>query len=92
MPDENKTRKMPHSLILKDRAALTVTGVVDVDSFNEQTVIAYTDLGELTITGSNLHINKVNLDTGDLSLEGNISGLNYSENKKEKNFFSKLFK
>lgn len=92
MPDENKVKKVSHNLILKDRESLSVTGVIDVDSFNEQNVIAYTDLGELTISGNNLHISKVNLDTGDLSLEGNISGLNYSDKKKEVGLFAKLFK
>lgn len=92
MPDENKVKKVSHNLILKDRETLSVTGVIDVDSFNEQNVIAYTDMGELTISGTNLHISKVNLDTGDLSLEGNISGLNYSDKKKETGLFAKLFK
>ena len=43
---------MPHHLVLEDRRALTVSGVSDVDSFDELTVIIYTDLGELTLEGS----------------------------------------
>lgn len=42
---------MPHHLVLEDRRALTVSGVSDVDSFDELTVIIYTDLGELTVKG-----------------------------------------
>lgn len=93
MSEETKVKKMSHSLILKDRESLSVTGVIDVDSFNEQNVIVYTDIGELTIVGTSLHISKINLVSGDLSLEGHISGLNYSDNnKKETSLFAKLFK
>ena len=51
---------MPHHLVLEDRRALTVSGVSDVDSFDELTVIIYTDLGELTVKGEGLHINRLN--------------------------------
>ncbi len=46
---------MPHHLVLEDRRALTVSGVSDVDSFDELTVIIYTDLGELTVKGGAAH-------------------------------------
>ncbi|MDQ5983803.1 MAG: Spore protein YabP [Eubacteriales bacterium SKADARSKE-1] len=93
MPEETKKAKVPHGLILKDRQALSITGVLDVDSFDEQTVVAYTDQGELTIKGAGLHIIKINLDNGDLSLDGQISSLAYSEGKHvNKSLFSKLFK
>ena len=65
MIEEKKTVQMPHQLILEDRRALTLSGVSDVDSFDEMTVIVYTDLGELTIKGENLHINRLNLESGD---------------------------
>ena len=55
---------MPHHLVLEDRRALTVSGVSDVDSFDELTVIIYTDLGELTVKGEGLHINRLNVETG----------------------------
>ena len=52
---DNKDRLiLPHSLVLKDRANLTVTGVTDVDSFDETAIVAYTDIGELTIRGTEL--------------------------------------
>ena len=69
--EENK--KLTHNLILKSRKELSITGVVDVDSFDEETVIAYTDIGELTVKGENLHISKINLDTGDLFIDGTLS-------------------
>ena len=66
MIEEKKDVKLSHNLILKERKSLNISGVLDVDSFDDNAVVAYTDLGELTIKGSNLHINKINLDSGDL--------------------------
>ena len=93
MLEEKKSAKLPHNLILKGRKDLSISGVLDVDSFDESTVVAYTELGELTIKGQNLHINKIDLDSGDLELEGNIGCLEYLEDKAAENgFFSKLFR
>lgn len=92
--EEKKSIKMPHSLILQDRGVLSVSGVADVDSFDEQTVVLFTDLGELTVKGTDLHINKLNVDTGELAIEGEITSMIYSEEKAASGngFFSKLFK
>lgn len=93
MVDEKRTVKLPNNLILEDRKNLMVTGVSDVDSFDEQSIIAYTDFGELTIRGKNLHINKLSLDTGELAVDGEISSMSYSDNRPDNSgFFSKLFR
>jgi sporulation protein YabP len=94
MVDEKKVVKLPHNLILEDRRALSVSGVADIDSFDEQSVILFTDLGELTVKGFNLHINKLNVDTGELTLEGEIYSLSYADEQPQKGggFLSKIFK
>ncbi len=90
--NEDKIR-MPHGLILKDRAQLTLSGVTDVDSFDESAIVAYTDYGELTVKGENLHISMLNIDTGDLSIDGRVSSLIYLENQpKSTSFFGKVFR
>lgn len=90
---EQKAVKTPHSLILENRKTLNATGVSNVDSFDEQTVVAYTDLGELVIHGTNLHINKLNIDSGELTLDGEITSMTYSENRATTGgFFNRLFK
>ncbi|HBT64091.1 MAG TPA: sporulation protein YabP [Ruminococcaceae bacterium] len=90
---EGKTIQMPHHLILEDRHALTVSGVSDVDSFDDMTVVIYTELGELTVKGEGLHINKLNIETGDLTLQGQIISLAYSEiQSRNDGFFGRLFK
>ena len=95
MPEEKKISTMPHNLIMENRSTLTVSGVSDVDSFDEQSVVIFTDMGELTVRGSNLHINKLSLDIGELNLEGKIVSLAYSNDQPRGNtggFFSKVFR
>ncbi len=93
MAEEKRIQSMPHNLVLEDRKLLTVSGVSDVDSFDEQTVIIFTDMGELTVRGSNLHINRLSVEVGELTVEGNIAALIYSdEAPKNGGFFSRVFR
>ncbi|MEE1011441.1 MAG: sporulation protein YabP, partial [Acutalibacteraceae bacterium] len=93
MADEKRIQNLPHNLVLEDRRMLTVSGVSDVDSFDEETVVVFTDLGELTIRGSNLHINRLSVEVGELSVEGNIAALIYSDDTpKSGGFFSRVFR
>jgi len=91
--NEDKIPSLPHNLILEDRRLLTVSGVSDVDSFDEQTVVIFTDKGELTVRGRDLHINKLSVEIGELLMEGQIVSLTYSdEQPKSSGFFSKVFR
>lgn len=83
--------KQAHSLILDNRKKLSLTGVTDVMGFDEQTVSLSTDCGTLIVKGENLHINKLNLDSKDVCIDGVINSLQYlSQNTKT--LKSKLFK
>ena len=75
---EEKKRSAIQNLILENRNHLTVSGVKDVDNFDDKTVVAFTDLGMLTVKGSDLHINRFNMESGELVLEGTIDQLEYS--------------
>ena len=87
------TPPMPHLVHLSDRRALSVSGVQDVDSFDETVVIVYTEQGELTVRGRDLHINRLNVETGDLSLEGEVESLTYTDvHSRSGGFFGKLFR
>ncbi len=93
MAEEKKSITMPHNLVLEDRRLLSVTGVSDVDSFDEETVTIFTDLGELTVRGSNLHINRLSIDSGELSVEGDIRSVSYSDDApKSGGFFGRVFR
>lgn len=75
---------LPHQLLLDDRRHLSVSGVSEVDSFDDTLVVAHTALGELTVKGHELHISRLNTETGDLSLEGQVDVLEYNESKPRK--------
>lgn len=91
---ENKDKLMiSHNITLKDRKLLTVSGVTDVDSFDDVEIIAYTDAGELTVRGEQLKINRLNTETGELNVEGVISSLSYlNERPQAKSFFARVFR
>ncbi len=90
---DEKRIKMPHNLVMEDRRTLSITGVSDVDSFDESTIIVFTDLGELTVRGEDLHIKNLNIEAGEVSLDGSISSLTYSDNAaKQTGFFSRVFR
>ena len=74
----------PQSLTLDNRKKLSLTGVEDVLGFNDETVNVKTTLGDLTIKGSKLHISKLNLDTGDVEIDGVVDLIHYSQSKSEK--------
>ena len=82
------------NLILENRENLTISGVIDVLSFDDQIVILETELGMLTIKGDDLRINKLSIDTQDVIIEGNINTLTYSEKEEKKNgsLLGKIFK
>ena len=91
--DEKTIHKLPHNIIMEDRKKLSVSGVTDIDSFDEQTIIAITDSGELTIRGWNLHITRLNLEQGELMVDGDISSLTYTDVRpKAQGFFSKVLR
>ncbi len=90
---EEKSISFPQNITLEERKNLTVTGVTDIGSYDEQTVIAVTELGELTIKGEGLHILRMSVDMGELQLEGEISSLQYTDiQPKTQGFFARLFK
>lgn len=91
--EEKNNSFLPHNIVLEDRKHLTVSGVKDVDSFDEMNIIALTSLGEMTVSGNNLRINRFSNDVGELAIDGEICSISYSENKQEQGgFFSRIFR
>lgn len=80
-----------HQIILQDRNFLDLSGVADVDSFDDIMITAYTSMGALKVRGRELHIQKLNLDDGVLSVAGKIDELIYDDTPKG-GFFSRLFR
>lgn len=84
------------NLILENRGKLSISGVIDVLSFDDQVVIVETELGLLTVKGENIRINKLSIDTSEVIIEGDISYLAYSDKESDKNkggnILNKIFK
>jgi sporulation protein YabP len=93
MTEDKKTGVLPHNLILEDRKKLSVSGVNDVGSFDEENIVVSTDYGELTVRGEKLHITKLSLEVGEMCIEGKVSGMQYAEIvEKSTGFLSKVFR
>lgn len=83
------------NIILENREKLSISGVLDVLSFDDQIVILETELGLLTVKGDNLRINKLSLDTAEVVIDGEICNLGYSEkdiNQKSGGLLGKIFR
>ncbi|MCC8192052.1 MAG: sporulation protein YabP [Ruminococcus sp.] len=76
-----KVLAKPSDLTLQNRSLLRLTGVTDIDSFNEEAIVLFTTLGELVIKGKNLHVNSVNVDSGDAEIVGEIRTISYTNRK-----------
>ena len=76
------------NLILENRGKLSISGVLDVLSFDDQIVILETELGLLTVNGENLRINKLSIDTSEVIVEGDISSISYSDVYKRQSLWS----
>ena len=84
-----------NNIVIENREKMSISGVTDVLSFDDQVIIVETNLGLLTVKGENLRINKLNIDTSDFSLNGNISSVSYSDgtfDSKQNSFLGKIFK
>lgn len=82
-----------HSFFMENRKKMTLTGVIDVSSFDEEKVVLKTSLGGLTIKGVGLHILGFNQDIGELNIEGVLCSYFYSEGQAQKeSLISRIFK
>ena len=85
-------KEMNHALSLDDRERLCVSGVSEVDSFDEETVVMLTSKGRLIVRGHGLHIEKLSVDIGELTVEGTVNSLEYSDDfRTGGGFFARLF-
>lgn len=91
--DEAKRRPAgSHHITLENRSRLSISGVEDVESFDEGAIALSTQEGYLIIRGSNLHIEKLNLDGGDLAVEGMVDSISYEDsNARQGGLLSRLF-
>ena len=83
-------------LVVNNRKTSLVTGVIDVLSFDLNEILLETEQGMMMVKGTDLHVNRLSLEKGEVDLSGNIDSIAYSEvhagGKQGENLFSKLFR
>lgn len=87
---------LSHKVMLHNREKGTLTGILDVISFDENTIVLDTDMGLLTIKGKDLHVSRLTLEKGEIDIEGRTDSLVYSSNesyrKSGQSLLTRLFK
>lgn len=82
--------QLPHRLTLSERNVLTVTGVTEVVSFDELSVVLSTALGTLIVQGQDLRLKTLSVDGGQVEVEGSVSALTYEEKRASGGWLSRL--
>ncbi len=84
--------QLPHKLTLNERKALTMSGVTEVVSFDDTSVVLRTSLGMLEVQGQQLALKTLSLDGGQVAVDGHITALYYEEPRPAGGFWSRIFK
>lgn len=93
MSYEESTRQTQpaHRVIMEQRGHISVSGVESVDSFDDSEIVIQTAQGRLTIEGSDLHVGRLNLDSGEVTIDGLVIALRYDESSGG-SLWTRLFK
>ena len=92
---KNQKERQKCNIIMEDRSRLSVSGVEDVDTFDETNFVAVTSAGALVVKGNDLHISKLNVDTGELVIDGEIDSCAFNNSyggKSGGSIFGRIFK
>lgn len=96
MKMEERTIQKNHKLVINNRKTSLVTGVADVLSFDLNEILLETEQGMMMVKGSDLHVNRLSLEKGEVDLSGNIDSIAYSDipigGKQGEKLFSRLFR
>lgn len=84
--------RVNQSVIIENRKKFVISGVKDVVSFDDETVMLDTVLGKLVVKGDGLHILNFNNESGDITGEGKVHAMIYTSEEKTGGFFSKLLR
>lgn len=94
--EDLSNNKHQHKLTLHNRKDCSISGVVDVLSFDVSEILLETEQGMLMIRGSGLHVTRLTLEKGEIEIDGKVDSLTYSEHGphggSDTSFLAKLFK
>ena len=92
MAADERNREMPHNIILEGREKLSISGVLDVQSFDEEQVLLETVRGMVVVRGQGLHVERLQLEAGELIVEGEIGLIEYDDSVQPRSsWFKRLF-
>lgn len=93
---EEKAMVKPHKVLMSNRKTATLSGVLDVISFDLKEILLETEEGMLTIRGNDLHVNRLSVEKGEVEVDGKVDSLVYSDVPHHKNqgdsLLGRLFK
>lgn len=93
---EERQIQKSHKLVINQRKTSMVTGVLDVISFDLNEILLETEQGMLTVKGTDLHVNRLSVEKGEVELGGNIDSVSYTDvhkaSERREHFIAKLFK
>lgn len=81
-----------HDIVIENRKRLSATGIQNVDSYEDDCIVAQSECGEIVIKGHELKISRLSVETGDMTVDGNIDSVSYNASKVSGSFFSRVFK
>ena len=91
MEKEQRALRAPtekqHTLILENRQHAALTGISEVLAFDENQVVLLTDSGEIALTGEGLHVTKLMLEEGQLTVDGKLDGIFYTQRSRRRGLF-----
>jgi len=82
---------LPHSFTLNDRKKLTLTGISEVVSFDDTSVIMHTSLGTLIVQGSGLQLKTLTTEGGNVAVEGEVTAISYEQSRDHGGWLGRLF-
>lgn len=96
MEERQLPKAQNHKIVVNNRKTSVVTGVLDVLSFDLNEILLETEQGMLMVKGTDMHVNRLSLEKGEVDLSGNIDSIVYSEiragSKSGESFLTKLFR
>ena len=92
---EERQVQKAHKVVLNNRRSGTVTGVLDVLSFDINEILLETEQGMLMVKGSDLHVNRLSVEKGEVDLEGKVDSLTYlskNTDNRDESLFRRMFR
>ena len=88
---QNNTN-IPHNIIVEGREKISISGVLDVESFDENEIVLETSRGDMIISGEDMRVEKLSIEAGDTIIEGHIMCIEYNDKiRKKEGFWSRIF-